>query len=187
MFNCIDGSRVDMKKIQRALSYVSIKLSKLGIQKLKGFCFATTITNDSIDIFIDDPNDEYDLDVDGNGNKFIHLDMSKYSMERRIDDLFKHLNKTFLDWPNENAKSALFGMPQLLYDENGELLDEISIGKLLVRITEAISDETGDVSKLTPGLFVKAMEVCKEIYLENNLHRYKKSNISNKYLVKRSK
>ena len=187
MFNCIDGSSVDMKKIQKALVFVSRKYNKDEIQKIKSFCFATTITNFYCDILFDDSKDEYEAEwsIEIADKKVIHLDVSKYSVERRIQDVFKYSH--FIDWPDENAKSALFGMPQLLYDENGEFLDEMSIGNLLMRITNEISDGTDkDSNGLSYDLFMKAMDVCKQIYLENNLDKYKKG-IRGNDLIKKPK
>lgn len=162
----------DLYEIQKALATVNKKYGEKGLTSVRGINLAYGVFEQHIEIF--DPNNLYDLPVDylfdKKDYKVIVLDTKEYSLSQRALDALSC--PVFISYPNENIKSALFSMPYLLYDEEGNFLDQASIFDLLQEIYSRILTSL----KLEEESFFQALEICEQIYLEKNLEQYQYKN-----------
>lgn len=170
-------SEKEMMNIQKVLVTVNKKYGSIGLEKLREINLAQGLMEIEHYIPVFDPNDRYDLPADelreGTEYKEILLDKSEYDPVRRTLDVLNC--EIFINYSNENVKSALFSMPHLLYDEQGIFLDDQSISDLL----QMVSKRLGEPKEITLNYedMWKATNICYQIYLEKNLEKYKKSSI----------
>lgn len=154
----------EIEKFQTIVYDIYDKFGRKGLNDARNIYLAQGLMDDfNILITIDDKEDIYDLEIDDffDGKKIFIINNLEYDPKQRIFDVLK--TKVFVNYKNENAKSALFGFPQLLYNENKELISEYEIKELLDRITESLPEET---MELDYDLYYFAVEECKNIYLE---------------------
>ena len=162
-----------IKEIQTLVFDIYEKYGRKGITTARNMYLSQALIDKTNYIIIKDEDDEYDLDtVDRDNNtKLLILNNDKYDFKTRVFDVFN--SKIFFNYLNENAKSALFKFPQLLYDENNEFIDELEILEILSRITELLPVNS---LELDEDLYSIAIEECKNIYLEKNSHLISKKN-----------
>lgn len=125
----------------------------------------------SVWVEVFDPNDIYDLSYvsrEAEYVKIIELDHKKYSSVQRVFDALNSV--CFIGCSNENVKSALFSIPDLLYDSEGNFLEEECILELLKNVLSRIDWEI-DVL-LNEEDYWKVHKICRQIYFEKNEQRY---------------
>ncbi len=155
----------DLENIQNMLAMVYKNYGEKGLEILRSINFAQGIMDYSLLIDIKDNDDKYDLVSDGLASdsnlKILELKTNKATLEKRVTDVME--NSVFLAISNENIKSALFFVNDLLYDEQGKMVDDSRILSLKFKIQFADSS----LSKvLNLQDFWKAVKICQEIYLE---------------------
>lgn len=169
---CLDEE--ELMNIQKVLVTVNKKYGSIGLTKLREINLAQGVMEIEHYIPVFDPNDYYDLPadvlIDGTEYKEILLDKSEYHPVKRTLDVLNC--EIFINYSNENVKSALFSMPHLLYDEDGNFLDDQSISNLL----QMVSKRLGEPKEITLNYedMWKATHICYQIYLEQNLEKYRK-------------
>ena len=184
IYECVLTSE-ELKIIQKTLVYISKKYGKDGLAKLRGLYFAGGMAYRYHYIEVLDIHNQYDLpylfEVDNeDAYKEIKLDKYDYSPIKRTVDALN--SNVFINYPNENVKSALFSMPHLLYNEDGNfisddeifiLLDECS-KKLKSIIEESKTENYSEI--LNDRDYETAINFYKEIYRDRELYKYKKTN-----------
>ncbi len=166
-------SREDLKKIETTLAAIFELFGENGLRLAREFNLAQSIIDICHYIKVDDPEDIYDLPVIRNTTKKeLVLDYEDFDPIARCIDAFT--SSLFSFYPNENIKSALFAVPQLLYAD-GKF---ISPSELHILLTEIESSLSSTEVKLDNKTYKEALDICLDIYVRNNKESFpRKGNV----------
>jgi len=177
----------ELKLIQKTLIYINNKYGKEGLEKIRGLYFAGGMAYRYHCIEVLDIHNQYDLpylfdEYNEDGYKEIMLDKYDYSPFKRIDDALN--SKVFINYHDENVKSALFSIPHLLYNEDGSFISNEEIFILLNECSTKLKSiieksKTENYSEiLNDKDYESAINIYKQIYRDRELYKYKKTNKS---------
>lgn len=154
-----------IEEIQTLVFDIYEKYGRKGLNDTRNISLSQAMIDKMNYILIKDDQDEYDLDIvdELSNTKILVLNNEKYNFKQRVFDILKC--KLFINYLNDNVKSALFNFPQLLYDENNELIDELEMLEMLTRISNLLPANSFE---LDDDLYSIAIEECKNIYLEKH-------------------
>lgn len=163
----------EIKNIQTLVFDIYEKYGRKGLTEARNLYLSQGIMDIPNYILIKDSEDIFDLEYDSEieNIKILELNNKEYDSKKRIFDVLN--NKLFIKFKNENAKSALFRFPQLLYNEHNELIEEAEMVEMLTRITNSLPQED-NISELDEMLYYLAIEECTNIYIEKNYEKIPK-------------
>ena len=163
----IQNTLVEINKLYGSKGLEQIRSINLanGLSLNKHFIRLPIANNDAFYQIVDldyllsiDYNNQELYDLSGIYN--LYLDKSEFNPLKRTIDILNC--SMFINYPNENVKSALFSIPHLLYDSNQELHNEEYIYNLLELINSKMSNKH---PLLESKLLYEATIVCHNIYL----------------------
>lgn len=152
----------DLKNIQNILAKVYENHGEKGLKILRSINFAQGVMDYNLKIIIDDADDKYDLPIVPDSNrKILEVKRDTMDLEKVTMDIIE--NSTFLTINNENIKSALFFVYDLLYEDNGEMVDNSKILSLKFKIA---LDDTSIGRTLNKEDFFKAVRLSEKLYVD---------------------
>lgn len=174
-------NKQDMFNIQSALAEIYTYYGKEGLKIARGINLAHGLMSVDRCIDIPDDNDEYDLPInDNNNHKLITLTYDNFDPVKRSLDAMGC--SVLTNYPNENVKSALFFMPEILY-HNGRMLSYRKIQELIQIVEEYLPVSSN--TTLDYKTFWNAVNICKYIiYVERNKDSFPKKDKGNSKVKK---